>query len=276
MEKDVSKLKISKLLKLLKILQEIQNLNETNEEAFIINENSTEIARSNLPIGSSTTYFDANAIDIDNVHRSEINSVSNNFSHSFRSSRYIMSNLSMFTDLSRCQYEAYQISKRTVRRSSAQTNLKQNSYSYISLISTAEEHFSERLTNTGIECPSTCSSFVPKSNSSKASLTSLDHRKNSYRLSKRKRSIVLQSLMSLTHSNVETSGARFDVECSSTPKKKTPRSSTPKLLRRRSNMLLAPENTQYSLCSLSSSSSSQSNDLFFPTFFSNFVNFINA
>ena len=273
MEKDVSKLNISKLLKLLEILQEIQNLNETNEEVIIINENSTEKARSNLPIGSSTTYFDTNAIDVDNAHRSEINSVSNNFSHSFRSSRYIMSNLSMFTDLSRCQYEAYQISKRTVRRSSAQTNLKQNSYSYISLISTAEEHFSERLTNTGIECPSTCSSFVPKSNSSKASLTSLDHRKNSYRLSKRKRSIVLQSLMSLTHSNVETSGVRFDVECSSTPKKKTPRSSTPKFLRR-SNMLIAPENTQYSLCS--SSSLSQSNDLFFPTFFSNFVNLINA
>ncbi len=269
----MSKLKISKLLKLLKILQEIQNLNETYEEVIIKNENSTEIARSNLPIGSSTTYFDTNAIDVDNAHRSEINSVSNNFSHSFRSSRYIMSNLSMFTDLSRCQYEAYQISKRTVRRSSAQTNLKQNSYSYISLISTAEEHFFERLTNTGIECPSTCSSFVPKSNSSKASLTSLDHRKNSYRLPKRKRSIVLQSLMSLTHSKVETSDVRFGIECSSTPKKKTPRSSTPKLLRRSSNMLLAPENTQYSLCS---SSSSESNDRFFPTFFSNFVNLINA
>ena len=213
-----------------------------------------------------------NDVALKNAQKSEIYSVSTNFSHSFCSSRFVMSSLSMFTDLSRCHFESYQISKRTVRRSSAQTNLQQDNYSScLSLVSTAEEHFSTKLTNTTGECSSSSRvSFAPKSNSSIASLTSLDQRKNSYRPSKQKRPFVA---LSLAQSSTETSGVTFNVECASTPKKDTPRSSTPKLLRR-SNIFLAPENTRSSMCSLSSSSTKS--DVFFPTFFSNFVNLIST
>jgi hypothetical protein len=263
---------------LLQILQELNYHNETIEGAFNGEINSktcqTETVRNinNYLTDSPSARIDINNNDVDlkNAPKSEIYSVSTNFSHSFCSSRFIMSSLSMFTDLSRCHFESYQISKRTVRRSSAQTNLQHDNYSScLSLVSTAEEHFSTKLTNTTDECSSSYVSFAPKSNSSKASLTSLDHRKNSYRPSKQKRPFVA---LSLAQSSTETSVVTFNVECASTPKKETPRSSTPELLRR--SNFLAPENTRSSMFSLSSSNTTS--DVFFPTFFSNFVNLISS
>ena len=262
---------MSKLIKLLKILREIKNLNDETDEV-IDNDNNTEIVRNNFHIGSSSTHFELKNDDIDiaDAQKSEFNSVSNNISYSFRASRFIMSNFSMFTDLSKCQFETYQISKHTVRRSAAQTNLHQNNYSCISLVSTAEEHFSTKLTNSTGGYSSNCSSLIPKLNSSIASLTSLDYRKNSYRPSKLKRSSVFQSVLTQEHSDVEKNGAMLDIEYASTPKKQKPRSSTPKIFKRK-NILTVPENTQTSSCS----SLSRSSDVFFPTFFSNFVSLIN-
>ena len=218
---------IMSVRKLVKLLRILREIRNQERDGEV------ESARNNQLFNTSPFSSNKNADRLESAHKTEIYSVSKNVD-SFQAS-----SISMFTDISKKELRSSCV---VLKRTFQSLDLSNEYHSYVSLASMAEEHSSTT------------------SSSCKTSLTSLYNRKrSSYRPSKLKRSLKQSALC-------PENSVTFNVECASTPIKKLPRSSTPRVIRRER---FVPENTRsYSML--------HTNDLFFPTFFSNFVSLISS